>query len=173
MALTTPTYAIPYPSPPVNGVGGDPDDVPGDMARLANRVDVVLAGFAKKTIRIPHTFTISGPVLVPNGEVGYIPPFFVELPTNQTATLVAVRHRLHGVQGATAPSVTFSILRGSPDNGTVVGGLSAVVATLATTRTGATSQNVLADGDAVQLVVSAVTGNPQNMTVSVYLDVSA
>ena len=120
-----------------------------------------------KTYRLVHTFTISGTVAVPSGATNYIPPFFVSLPAGQTAVIAGARHRIRG-----GTSATWTISRGTVDAGTAVTGLTSIASTTTVTTTSATAANTLADGDAVQLVVSAVSGAPENMTVAVFLDVT-
>ena len=122
---------------------------------------------ATKTYRMVHTFTLSGAVAVPSGDTAYIPPFFVSLPGGQSAVIAGARHSLH-----TGGTATFTVSHGARDAGTAVTGLTGVVSSTTTTFTAATGANTVADGDAVQLVVTGIVGTPQNATVSVYLDVT-
>lgn len=119
---------------------------------------------AAKTLRIPHTFTIAGPVAVASGATDYIPPMFVSLPAGQTATIAGARHSTRG------GSCTWTVSHGSRDAGTSVTGLAAVSSTTTTATTSATGTNTLADGEAVQLVVNSITGSPDDLTVTVFVD---
>jgi hypothetical protein len=98
----------------------------------------------------------------------YIPPFFVDLPAGQTATLVQASHRLK-----TGTSATWTISHGAVDAGTNITGLTGIASAAGgRVDTAATAQNVLADGDAVQLIVTAVAGVPKNLSVTVFIDVT-
>lgn len=119
-----------------------------------------------KTFRISHTWTISTPA-VPSGATAYIPPFFVSLPVGQTATIYGARHRIRG-----GTSATWTISHGTPDAGSTVTGLSGIASTTTPATTTASGGNTLANGDAVQLVLSAVSGSPDGLTVTVFLDVT-
>lgn len=120
-----------------------------------------------KTYRLAHTFTISGLIAVPSGATAYIPPFFISLPTGQTATIAAARHRVRG-----GTSATWTVSHGTVDAGTSVTGLTGIASTTTVTTTTASGANTVADGDAIQLVVTAISGTPDNLSVTVFLDVT-
>lgn len=112
-----------------------------------------------KTVRIPHTFTISGEVKVASGDDNYIPPFFVPVPAGQAVKVVALRHRINS-----GTSATVLLMR----NGSSLSPFTSTVTT--TTGTTDPADVTLADGDSLALVVNAVSGTPKNLTCTVYLD---
>lgn len=129
-----------------------------DMASKAY-VDSQVAGFAipAKTIRIPHTFTISGPVGVLTGDTNYLPPFFVPVPTGQTVKFVGTRYRINS-----GTSATVQVNR----NGALMWG----GGTVTTTTTGDTQNITLTNNDVIQFIVTAISGAPQNLSFTIYFD---
>lgn len=119
--------------------------------------EFMLAG-TPKTVRIPHTFTISGEVKVPVGDVSYIPPFFVPVPVGQTAKVASIRHRINS-----GTSVSVSLRKSSVQ-------IAAITVTTTSTSSSITGTDTLTNNDDLSLLVTAVSGTPKNMTVSVYLD---
>lgn len=113
---------------------------------------------AAKTI--PHTWAIYGAVAVPSGDTDFILPFFVPVPSGQGVVVVGARHKINS-----GTSVTATVNK----NGSAITGLSALSITTTATTSTATAGNVCADGDALALVVSAVSGSPKNMTFTLYL----
>jgi hypothetical protein len=120
-----------------------------------------LAG--KKTARIPHTFTISGDVRVASGDVDYMPPFFVPVPTSQTVKAAIARHRINS---GTSATVT---LRRRTTGGTATD-IAANVSVTTTTSTTDFADFSLNSDESLELVVTAVSGAPKNLTFTVYLD---
>lgn len=118
-----------------------------------------------RTIRIPHTFTISGDVKVPVGDTDYVPPFFVPVPAGQSVAYAQVRSRVNA-----GGSVTATLQK----RAAVGGGVTAINTGFVTSTTSVTastgSGTAFADGDALELVVTAATSSPKNMTASVFLD---
>lgn len=114
----------------------------------------------KKTIRVPHTFTISGEVKVASGDTSYVPPFFVPVPAGQTVHIAAWRTRINS-----GTSATFSLRKNGGDLTTG----QTVTTTTADNGPGAPGYS-LANGDRVELVVTSVSGTPKNMSVTLYLD---
>lgn len=115
-----------------------------------------------RSLRVPHTFTVANEVKVASGDDNYIPPFFVPVPSGQRVALVGMRHRINS-----GTSVSIEIHR----NGVLATGFSASATTTSTTTDPA---NVaLADNDTLALVVTAVSGTPKNLTVSVFLEYKA
>lgn len=114
-----------------------------------------------KVVRIPHTFTITGEVKVASGDTSFIPPFFVPVPVGQTAVLVGVRSVIKS-----GTSVTFDVLR---DGFTVSTGWSGIVAATAPSDFAGTPTG-WTDGQYLSMVVTAVSGTPKNLSVTVYVD---
>lgn len=129
----------------------------GEVATVVSG-DVAWAS-SDKTVRIPHTWGIAGSVNVPSGDADYIIPFFVPVPSGQTATIKAAHYVIHS-----GTSVTCKLQK----NGSDVTGYTGLSAT---TTNGSTTQDAtLADGDLLALVVTAVSGTPKNLTFTVYVD---
>lgn len=114
-----------------------------------------------KTIRVPHTWAITGSIAVPSGDTDYIPPFFIPVPSGQTANLVAARYRINSGTSATVKL---------QQNGVDIGGYTGLSVT--TTPTSTTSSVALADNDLLALIVTAVAGTPKNLSFTVYLDLT-
>lgn len=111
---------------------------------------------AKKTVVIPHTWAIGGPVAVAIGDFDYICPFFVPVPAAQTATLLAVRHRINS-----GTSATVKLQK----NGVDVTGFTGISVTPTITHTDP-ADVALADGDMLALVVSSISGSPMNLSIT-------
>lgn len=116
-----------------------------------------LLGTASNAIRIPHTWTISGDVKIASGETDFIIPMFVPVPAGRYANIVAARAKLNA-----GTSATVKIQTNGTDRWT---GLS-----VTTTAANYSSTVALADGDRINLVVTAVSGAPKNMAFSLYID---
>ncbi|HEU4914329.1 MAG TPA: hypothetical protein VFT16_02890 [Candidatus Saccharimonadales bacterium] len=113
-----------------------------------------------KTIRYTQTWTIGGYINVPVDNIDYINPIFIAVHSGQTLNLIACRHRINSGTG-----VTVSLQR----NGTNISGFTGISVT--TTSTTTDPANVqLADGDMLQLVVTAISGSPQNLSVSLIFE---
>ena len=113
-----------------------------------------------KTIRIPHTFTVSGEIKVPSGDTDFICPFFVKLPTGQTGKLVSCRYKINS-----GTSVTAKLT----ENGTDITGFTSISVTTTAAETDPTDVT-LADNDLLALVVTAVSGTPKNMSFTLFID---
>lgn len=113
-----------------------------------------------KTLRVPHTFAIAGAV-----STGTTPVAFIDLPSGQTAKLAAARHM---VQSGT--SASFRLQRnGSDVTGFGTSGAPLSATTTATTKTDPTDV-ALADGDRLAVLISAVSGSPADLTVTLLVD---
>lgn len=113
-----------------------------------------------KTIRIPHTFTVTGTVAVPSGDTDFITPFFVPVITGDTVKLVGCRYRINSGTSVTAK------LQVNGSDATGFTGISVTTTSASTTPTAIT----LANNDIIALVVTAVSGTPKNMSFSVFLE---
>lgn len=117
-----------------------------------------LASYPK--IMVPHTFVVGGPVNVASGQVDYINPFFVKVPTYQTVKLTSIRHRINT---GTSATVKLQI------NGVDATGFTGVSVTTTAADTEATDIT-LSNNDVISLVVTATAGSPQNMSVTLFLE---
>jgi hypothetical protein len=106
-----------------------------------------------------HTWAISGAIAVPSGETNYINAMFIEPGTAETITVVKVDAVIHA-----GTSATFKMQK----NGADMSGLTGISATTSAAGTTPTPLSVTT-GDQVAPVVTAVTGSPTNLTVSVVL----
>lgn len=114
------------------------------------------------TVRVPHTFTISGDVFLPNGDNFYVPPMYVAAPAGQTA-------RLRGARAAirTGTSASWQLRRITP-GGTSSVALGPVTSNTVPTTTAA--DGPLTDEDALNLEVTAISGAPKNLSVTAFID---
>lgn len=112
-----------------------------------------------KTLRVAHGFTIPGSIAVPSGDTDYVPGFYVELPTGQTATATHVRGRVNGGTSATARI---------EKNGSAMFTASAFTTTAGDVSV--TSGATLADNDYINVVVTSVSGSPKNLSLTFYVD---
>ncbi|EDK72231.1 hypothetical protein TM7_0656 [candidate division TM7 genomosp. GTL1] len=127
----------------------------------SNRIDVTIAASSTtKTFRHSQTWTIGGFVNVAQGDIDYINPIFVSVTAGQAVKLVSVRHRINSGTSATVKL---------QNNGADITGFTGIsVTTTATTTDPADA--TLADGDMLQLVVTATSGSPQNMSFSLFFE---
>jgi hypothetical protein len=121
-----------------------------------------LSQASAKTIRIPHTWTISGAIAVPSGDTDFINPMFVSLPSGQTANLAGCKYLINS-----GTSVTAKLQK----NGTDATGFTGISVTTTAATTFPTAVT-LADGDKLALVVTAVSGSPFNLAFTIFLDVT-
>ena len=109
---------------------------------------------------IPHTFIVGGPVNVPSGQIDYINPFFVRVPATQTVKLISARHRINSGTSATAKVQI---------NGSDATGFTGMAITTASTDTDP-ADITLSNNAVVSLVVTATSGSPQNMSVTLFFE---
>lgn len=115
---------------------------------------------SKPKLIIPHTFVVGGLVSVQVGQADYINPFFVKVPSTQTVKLISARHRIN-----TGTSATVSV----QVNGVNATGFASMSVTTADTDTDP-ADVTLVNNDKISLVVNSVSGVPQNMSVTVFLE---
>lgn len=110
-----------------------------------------------KVYWITHNWAIAGQINVPAGQVDVIPKMFISIAPNQSIKIAKVRYLIEA-----GTSVTFKIQK----NGVDVTGLTGLVASPAGTAvTTDPTDVVVADGDNIQPVVTAVNGTCLNMTI--------
>lgn len=117
-------------------------------------------GSGGSVIRVGKTYAIAGEIKVPVGQVDFIVPFFVSLAAGQTADLVKARHQIN-----VGTSVTCKLQK----NGIDIAGFTGISVTTTPADTNPTDV-VLADNDELALVVTAVSGTPQNMTFTLFIE---
>lgn len=136
-----------------------------DMASKAY-VDTQVAGFSTvdppKTVRIPHTFTIAGPVGLPSGDTNYIPQFFVPVPSGQSVSIVAAHTKINS-----GTSVTWKLYNYSTPAD--VAGFTGLVAQTTPLLTTPTAVPITINGTQIGPVITAISGAPQNMTITLYV----
>lgn len=110
--------------------------------------------------RVGHTYSVPGEIKVPVGDADHLPPFYVPVAAGKPVDLIAVRHKIRA-----GTSVTFKITK----NGVDVTGFTGLVAD--TTGVHSDPADVaLADGDLLQVVVTAVSGTPRDFTATLVLE---
>lgn len=134
-------------------------NTPVPTASIADTA-VTPAKMSSKTLRIPHTFTVPGDLAVPSGQDDVIPGFFVPVPATQTAKLVAARHKIGAGTSATVKL---------QQNGVDATGFTAISATTTATTTNP-ADVTLADDDYLQLIVTAISGAPQNLSFTLWIE---
>ena len=117
-----------------------------------------LASYPK--LIVPHTFTVGGNVAVPNGQVDYLNPFFVKVPSTQTVKLISARYKINS---GTSATVKVQI------NGVDATGFTGMAVTTTASETDPADIS-LSNNDLVSLVVTATSGSPQNMSVSLFFE---
>jgi len=115
-------------------------------------------------LNIPHTWAVAGEVKVPSGGLDVIPGFFVpSLAPGQTAKLVEARHKI-----GSGTSATVKLQR----NGVDITGFTGISVTPTAALTNP-ADVTLAAGDYIQPVVTGVSGNPTNLSLTVALEYGA
>lgn len=107
-----------------------------------------------------HTFLVPGLIAVPSGATDYIPPMFITVPSGVTVKISKVRYKIRA-----GTSVTFKL----QNNGVDITGFTGISATTTAASTTPTAVAV-ADDDVIALIVTAVSGAPDNLSVKLVLD---
>ena len=111
-----------------------------------------------------RTFSVSGPIAVPSGATNYLPPFFEPVDSNSMKRLVSVRYAIRA-----GTSVTFAVTQ----NGSAVSGLSSLSATTTPAATVPGALPAVVDGDQFAVVVSAVSGSPDGLSVTLIFETTS
>lgn len=127
-----------------------PTVFPPDPAMIPNSVS---------EISFPQTWVIPGDVSVPSGDTNLIPPLLMSVLSGKTAVLKGVRHKI-----SSGTSVTYKIQK----NGTDITGYTAM--TVNTSNQKVVTDVPLVDTDILQPVVTAVSGSPKNMSISLIME---
>jgi len=109
-----------------------------------------------KKLVIPHTFTVVGVVAAVT-----LPPFPVPVPAAQAVKFKEIRHKIEA-----GTNCTWKILLGASE----VEGLKAIKYTTTATTTSATVGKSLSAAELISLVITAIEGEPKNLTVAVWLE---
>lgn len=118
---------------------------------------ITAAASAVGEVDLDKQWIITGPINVAAGDVDYIAPAFITVPSGYTAVITTVRGRINSGTNAT--------LRVAK-NGVTLTGLSTVVVTTSGVSVTGLSLAV-ADGDLLVPIVTSTSGSPQNMTLMV------
>jgi len=143
-------------------VSGKPSTfAPAEHDNLAHNPDYLDAStpISSSTV-IPHTWVVPNAVTVPTGTTDSIPPMIVSLPTGRTAKLLSLRRSILG-----GTSATFKLQR----NGADITGYTGLSATTTIAQTDATDVT-LTDGDKIQPIVTAVSGSPVGLSISLVIE---
>lgn len=116
-------------------------------------------GAASGVFYTVHTWAIAGAIAVPVGDTDFINPMFAGVGVNETVVLDKVRYVINS-----GTSVTFKLQK----NGVDATGFTALSCTTIAATTDPADVSV-ADLDKLAPVVTAVSGTPKNMTISIYL----
>ncbi len=117
-------------------------------------------GTRQPATRDVHTFALMGTIAVPSGDTDFIPPFYIEPPQGCTPYLISLKHKINS-----GTSVTYKL----QINGSDATGFTALSATTTEAVVNPTDV-VLASGDRVAVVVTAVSGAPKNLTISLVIE---
>lgn len=154
---------IPPATPPSwADISGKPTSFPpAEHANEAHNPDYIDVNTPiASNITIPHTWVTPNAVTVPSGTTDLIPPMLVTIPAGKTAKLLSVRYAIAG-----GTSATIKLQR----NGADITGYTGLSAT--TTPAQANAADVtLADGDRLQPIVTAVSGSPVGLSVSIVIE---
>lgn len=195
MPSTTTRLAIPYP------VSTDTPNIPGDVQNLAARLDAICVVFSQvttlpaagnqgylylrtgdstlwydtgavleplnlpvtRTVTIPHAWAITGPFDPTSGSDTFLPPLVVPVPSGQTVSLVEV------FASVRSGSATVSMQAG----GVTVPGLGAMSVTTTQTKFTPTGGSpTFTDGEQIAPTVTAISGNPDGLSVTAVLSYS-
>jgi len=124
--------------------------------------DQGIPGTGSSTLRISHTYAITGEIKVPSGDTDFVIPFFVSLASGQTAKLVKARHKINS-----GTSVTCKLQKNDVD----ATGFTGISVTTAVGNTDP-ADITLADNDKLSLIVTAVAGTPKNMSFTIFLELT-
>lgn len=113
----------------------------------------------QKTFFTTHTWAIGGEIKVAVADNDFIPPFFVLLDVGQPVELAKCRYKINS-----GTSVTAKLTR----NGSDITGFTGMSITTTANATDPTDV-ALTDGDAIALVVTAVSGTPLNLSFTLAL----
>ncbi len=114
----------------------------------------------KRTVRIGHTWAISGEIAVASGDDDFIIPFFVPVPAGQTVKAVAARYVINS-----GTNCNVKIQK----NGVDLTGFTNITATTTAASTDPADQT-LANNDKLALVVNSVSGTPKNLSFTLFLE---
>jgi hypothetical protein len=110
-----------------------------------------------KTLVIPHTYPISGPLGLPSAGLNYLPPFFLPtIPGAGSITVVGYRYMLRA-----GTSATIKTQKNGVDQTT---GISAT-----TTAASTTASIACASNDYWQPVITAISGSPDGLTFTFFV----
>ncbi|MHB8871816.1 MAG: hypothetical protein ACYC5G_05165 [Candidatus Doudnabacteria bacterium] len=113
------------------------------------------------TLRVPHTYTIPGVINLPVGDTDYVCPFFIKFLAGQSAKFSMAMHRINS-----GNAITVKLQK----NGVDITGFTGISVSTTTTVTDPVDV-VLADGDMLQLVVTAVGATPaKNLTFTLFIE---
>lgn len=197
MGSTTARLALPYPA------NSDANNVPGNFQSLATRLDGIVPPFQAVaslpaagnqgffylltttgvlwfdtgtslvalngptptvTLTLPATYSVNGPIAVTSGATEFLPPMIVPVVAGQTVGVVGAYSQLR------SGSATVAVSAG----GAPVAGLGALAVSTTLTYTAASGGPVaLSNGEPLQPSVSAASGSPDGLTITLLLAYTA
>jgi hypothetical protein len=111
-----------------------------------------------KTIN-SHSYCVQGEIVVPSGQEGVIPLFYVPVLTGYTSKIISAKYVIGAGTSATATL---------KKNGTAITAYTGI--SITTTPGTTTSDESLSNGDSLQLEVTAVSATPTNLTFSIFIE---
>lgn len=139
---------------------------PGDTAAKGSGPTLALSDHRHSREASPfpiwtgHTFAVAGNVAVPSGDIDFVNPLFVPVATGRVVKLAKCRYKINSGTSATCKLQI---------NGVDATGFTGIVVTTTTAETNPTDI-LLADGDRIALVVTAVSGTPVNLSFTIVLE---
>jgi len=116
-----------------------------------------------------HTWIVGGAIGVPSGQTNFIPPVSIPVKAGTVANLARVRYRVNN--GAAGITVSFKLqVNGADVTGYGTTAAPLVTATATTWAETDPTDVALADNDSVAVVVTAIAGAPENLSVSAILE---
>jgi hypothetical protein len=156
----------------IGTIGARPAAAAGNAGKIYLATDTggvsISTGSAWQSImqafELGHTFLVAGEIRVPVGQGDIIPQIFVPVLAGQTVKLKRARY---GIVAGT--SATFKVAR----NGVDVTGLTGLVAGQTVAETALGTPVVMANNDRLHIIVTAISGVPQNLSCTLVLEHTA
>ena len=131
-----------------------------DNADGSATVEVNFPADPDKTVVLPHTWAIAGEIEVASGDDDFIVPFSVPVPAGQTVKVIEARYFINS-----GTNCNVKIQK----NGVDLTGFTNL--TVTTTPSGVDpADQTLADNDRLALVVNSVSGSPNNLSFTLYME---
>lgn len=140
-----------------------PKGTNGQIITLASNIPswTDALGSAAKKIFAHYTWLLADEIKVPSGDTDYINPMHIVIPSGWTYKVTNVRYRINS-----GTSVTFSLKKNGSTDLTGFTSLSATTTAATTTPTAVD----LSNNDYIAPVVTAVSGTPKNLSITITIE---